>query len=203
MTINQKVKGNRVERELAQWLRERGITSARRTQQFCASAGDSDNVAEKELPHFFLECKGTQSPVLYRSLLQSWYRKLKETCPSDQLPVIFHKPNNYDWVGIMPCAVYHLLIPPQGTQYPRVLGVSGESIHTIEQLEAVKMYHKIWPQTTGILAATLGYRVVEEDILIFSDAEDMLKGMLRYEASLEKLSPSQYNEQCTPSNQTV
>lgn len=99
--VNGKAKGNVGERDLANWLKARGILSARRTQQYSADAGDSDVVAPDELPKVFFESKFYKTDTLGIETLKSWAKRLLETCPEDQLPVIFFRSNRQKWVAMV------------------------------------------------------------------------------------------------------
>lgn len=100
--INSKQKGSRVERMLVIFLKECGIASARRTEQYCGNTGDASDVVADELPSYHIECKGTKSQVLNYSKLKAWLAQLKTDCPSGKIPILFWKANGVDWVLLMP-----------------------------------------------------------------------------------------------------
>lgn len=180
--VNSKQKGSRVELELVHWLKERGCTSARRTAQFNGKSPDSlsDVVAFDELPSFHLESKGTKNKSIERSKLIAWTTQIKRDCPINKFPVVFIKSNNVDWIGMMLCPTYKLLIKPQAVQYPLVVGVTGKSIIPSEKLDEASLYFDVWSKAKFNLCATLGYRI-EQDILIFANAAEMLAEMMEFD----------------------
>lgn len=101
--VNNCRKGKVVERALAHWFRERGIASARRTQQYQGNSEDdaSDLNVEKELPSFHIECKGTQSAKLEKGKLKKWIAQVRKDCPPTKVPVILNKANSKNWVAIL------------------------------------------------------------------------------------------------------
>lgn len=94
MAINSRSKGKRGELELSKWLREHGH-DARRSQQFCGAAGDSD-IQSESLSHFHIECKRTERGNLYEWLDQA-SREAKRT----KMPIVMHRKNNREWVAIL------------------------------------------------------------------------------------------------------
>jgi Holliday junction resolvase len=89
---NSRAKGAAGERELANKLKEHGFT-ARRTQQFCGTAGDSDVICT-ELAQFHIECKRVQNlnvdkaidmhrknnrPWLVTMFLEDWIALVKKS----------------------------------------------------------------------------------------------------------------------------
>lgn len=103
MPVNQNAKGKRVERALAAWLRARGVTSARRSEQYSGHSkfGDSDIVAD-ELPSFHLECKGTALTKVAKALLKKWWKQIWKDALPGKLPVIFHLANRCVPVCLVP-----------------------------------------------------------------------------------------------------
>jgi hypothetical protein len=85
-------KGKRGERELARVLRGYGY-NARRGQQFCGSNGDADVVG---IPGIHIEVKRTERFNLYDALEQS-----KHDARDDEIPTVFHRRNNCEWVVCM------------------------------------------------------------------------------------------------------
>ena len=69
--VNAKQKGSRVERQLRDILRQRGI-EARRTAQYCGMSGDASDVVVKEhwLSEWHIESKGIKK--IYPYLLKAW-----------------------------------------------------------------------------------------------------------------------------------
>ncbi len=90
--MNSRIKGKNGELELARRLREYGY-SCRRGQQYCGVNGDADIIG---LPHVHVECKRTEHLHLYDAVSQaSWDARPGE------LPAVFHRRNNCNWVVIM------------------------------------------------------------------------------------------------------
>ena len=88
MTINQKQKGNRFERQLAGMLRGYGY-DCRRGQQYCGANGDADVVG---LPFIHIEAKHVEKMRLY-----DWMEQAKrDSKGSENLPAVFHKRNNHE-----------------------------------------------------------------------------------------------------------
>jgi hypothetical protein len=91
MPINSRAKGARAERDLANAFKELFGWTARRTQQFCGQAGDSDVVIE-ELPEVFVESKMVESLSIVPTM-----RKAVEQCKG-KLPVICHRKKQTEWL---------------------------------------------------------------------------------------------------------
>lgn len=91
--MNSKQKGNRGEREVAQFLRDHGFPDARRGQQFKGGA-DSPDVVGVEGIH--LEVKRTE-----RTDLKGWMAQAKGDAGTN-IPVVVHRKNNEEWVAIVP-----------------------------------------------------------------------------------------------------
>lgn len=83
-------KGKRGELELANKLKEHGLT-ARRTQQFCGKAGDSDVLCE-ELSNWHLEVKRVQNLNVDKAIDQA-----VRDC-GDNTPVVIHRKNGRPWL---------------------------------------------------------------------------------------------------------
>lgn len=90
---NSRVKGAAGERELANRLKELGLT-ARRGQQFSGANGDADVVCE-ELSSYHIECKRVQALNLHDAMAQA-VRDCK-----DKTPVVIHRKNNKPWLVTM------------------------------------------------------------------------------------------------------
>lgn len=101
--MNKREKGKRVERLIVNWLKERGVASAHRTQQYCgvSEGGMSDIQAPTELPTWHLECKGTKNPTVPECILKEWDAQLARDCPAGKTPVILHKPNGHKLRALM------------------------------------------------------------------------------------------------------
>lgn len=89
--VNSRAKGAAGERELANRLKELGLT-ARRGQQFCGANGDSDVVCE-ELSSYHIECKRVQALNLHQAISQA----VKDG--KDKTPVVIHRKNGTPWLA--------------------------------------------------------------------------------------------------------
>lgn len=85
-------KGKRGEREVALILREHGF-EARRGQQYCGANGDADVVG---IPGLHIEVKRTEKFRMYEALDQA-----RNDAREDELPVVFTRKNNCDWVACL------------------------------------------------------------------------------------------------------
>ena len=85
-------KGKRGEREVALILREHGF-EAIRCQQYCGANGDADVVG---IPGLHIEVKRTEKFRMYEALDQA-----RNDAREDELPVVFTRKNNCDWVACL------------------------------------------------------------------------------------------------------
>ena len=90
--INSKQKGARGERELSKKLGEFGY-SCRRGQQYCGANGDADVVG---LEKIHIECKRVERLNLYDAIAQA-----KADAKKEELPTVFHRKNNCEWLVTM------------------------------------------------------------------------------------------------------
>lgn len=91
--MNSRQKGKRGELELAKVLRDYGY-DCRRGQQYCGANGDADVVG---LPGIHIECKRSEKLNIQNAVAQA----VKDKKP-DELPTVFHRKNNSDWLVTMP-----------------------------------------------------------------------------------------------------
>lgn len=89
---NGREKGARGERELARKLREHGYHS-RRGQQYSGANGDADVVG---LSGIHIECKRVE-----RLNLQDAMDQAKRDRREGELPAVFHRKNNCEWLVTM------------------------------------------------------------------------------------------------------
>ena len=92
MPINSRSKGKRGELELSKVLREHGF-EARRSQQYCGAAGDSDVIG---VPGWHIECKRVQNLNVQNALKQAINDSKGET-----LPVVCHRKDRGEWMATM------------------------------------------------------------------------------------------------------
>ena len=88
--VNSRAKGARAERELANKLKEHGY-QARRTQQFCGKAGDSD-VECQELSRYHIECKMVEALNVDKAIDQA-----TKDC-GDRTPIVVHRKKQRPWL---------------------------------------------------------------------------------------------------------
>ena len=96
MAINSKRKGKAGELELARKIKEYGY-DVRRSVQYNGKAedGQADLLG---LPGIHIECKRTEKLNLYDAVSQA----KRDSAGSCQLPCVFHRRNNCEWLVIMP-----------------------------------------------------------------------------------------------------
>ena len=96
MATNGKRKGKSGELELAQKLREYGY-DVRRSVQYNGKAedGQPDLVG---MPYIHVECKRTEALRLYDAVDQA----KRDSQNTGNIPVVFHRKNNSEWVAILP-----------------------------------------------------------------------------------------------------
>jgi Holliday junction resolvase len=96
MAINSKRKGKTGELELARKLRELGY-DVRRSVQYNGKEeeGQADLLG---LPGIHIECKRTEKLNLYEAVNQA----KRDSEGKDELPVVFHRRNNCEWLAVMP-----------------------------------------------------------------------------------------------------
>ena len=90
MSINSKQKGNRGERELANYLKKKGY-SARRGQQYSGSP-DSPDVICDEWPNIHIEVKRAEKLNIENALQQSI-----NDSNTNQVPTVMHRKNKENW----------------------------------------------------------------------------------------------------------
>jgi hypothetical protein len=79
--------------------------SARRTQQFCGAAGDSD-VEVAELPGLFVESKRCQRLNIHAVMDQA----VSDASPKGKLPVVCHRKNGAEWLLTLRLEDLHELV---------------------------------------------------------------------------------------------
>lgn len=96
MAINSKRKGKTGELELARKLRELGY-EVRRSVQYNGKEeeGQADLLG---LPGIHIECKRTEKLNLYEAVNQA----KRDSEGKGELPVVFHRRNNCEWLAVMP-----------------------------------------------------------------------------------------------------
>ena len=117
MATNSKRKGKDGELELVRKLKEYGY-SVRRSVQYNGKAedGQPDLVG---LPNIHVECKRTEKLSLYDAVGQA----KRDSEGTQQLPVVFHRKNNCEWLAIMPMDVFMQIY----NEYAARLALEGEN----------------------------------------------------------------------------
>lgn len=88
--INSRQKLANGERELANYLKEKGYT-ARRGQQFSGANGDPDVICE-EWKNIHIECKRVEKLNIENALQQS-----TKDARENEIPVVIHRKNKEKW----------------------------------------------------------------------------------------------------------
>lgn len=179
--VNSKQKGKRIELEIAHWLQEHGLPSARRTQQFNGKGlgSLSDIVAPDDLPTWHIECKGMQSPCLNRSTLTKWVEQIKRDCPEALQPVILNKANGKPIIAILPYNVYQHYKSGVTAREKIVIEDSFYPATYLDELyTSLKIAIAVGMEPPQEVIPAL-YYMVEEYILVFMLAEDWLKMIRR------------------------
>ena len=101
MMVRSRAKGAEGERELAERFREMGY-SARRTQQYCGTAGDSDVVVD-ELPGLHFESKRVERLNVANAMAQA----VRDSSAANALPVVCHRRNGGEWLLTIRLADMH------------------------------------------------------------------------------------------------
>lgn len=91
--VNSKQKGSRAEREVANILKDMGLT-ARRGVQYSGSP-DSPDVVCSELSDFHLEVKHVEKLSIWDAMSQA-----TRDC-GDKTPVVVHRKNNRPWIAVL------------------------------------------------------------------------------------------------------
>ena len=92
MSINSKQKGNRYERELAEYLRELGYDAV--TSRAESKAMDDLGIDLVDSTDFYIQAK-------YVEKMKTSYHDILARMPTDKTPVIFHKRSNKGSVVVM------------------------------------------------------------------------------------------------------
>lgn len=182
--MNQNKKGKRVELAIANWMKENGVTSARRSQQFAGNAqfGSADIIAN-ELPTFHIESKGTKERKLGRSVLKAWWNQLQNDCPVNKIPVLFHIANGCPVVGIIPAHVIQM-IKLESYGIRALEGASITPIEHVAESEYIKLVlHKTY-HSPPVMPFVVGYQIEEGKIFLFLSGLMLLEAMKKYEASI-------------------
>lgn len=191
MKINGNQKGKRVEREVAAWLKENGIASARRTEQYSGSPEGLSDVTAKELPSWHIESKGHATAKITRSVLKSWVDQVERDCPADKLPVIISLANGQDKVAILTFKTHDAL--------KSVIGIPLEYIAVIDKSINPSLCFKNFKEHDGVFnflrnikpkpisSYSLVYKVCEDPytICIIVEGLTWLEYAKNYEARIK------------------
>jgi Holliday junction resolvase len=120
MSIRSRAKGAQGERELAEVFRTMGYT-ARRTQQYCGSNGDSD-ITVDELPGLLIECKRVER----LNIDEAMSKAKQDAAAQEKTPMVCHRKNGGDWMLTVPLAQLHTFVERvQRGMAQRVAGSQG------------------------------------------------------------------------------
>ncbi|HSW70354.1 MAG TPA: hypothetical protein VLH77_00045 [Gammaproteobacteria bacterium] len=188
--INAIQKGKRVERVLVNWLKERGILSARRTQQYSGNNdGPSDVIAPDELPSFHIECKATASKKLTLSLLKKWYAQLERDCPADKVAVLFHFANGIRPFVMVPFLAFKKI--EHNALLSQVYITGGESFNPATYFiddraagfRVVPVLHYVYNNFRAVV-----FEINRDKYFLTFEAPDILETMLDFEKFNRKTS---------------
>ena len=90
--VNSKRKGKVGELEVANLLKEKGLT-ARRTQQFSGKADGTSDVLCEELINFHIEVKRDEHLNIEKAMQQS----IRDSEKESTIPTVFHRKNKGEW----------------------------------------------------------------------------------------------------------
>lgn len=181
--INSRQKGKRIELEIVNWMKDQGVLSAHRTQQFNGALGLADIEAKTELPSFHIEAKGTKDARLGRAKWLDWYHQLERDCPEHMISVLFHKANNCRIVGVLPAkSAVTLRLKALGLR-----AVKGDSFmpveHVEEQVFCSEIAYTLWG-FENYHPFIVGFETSPGKVLLAMDGKALLKVMLDYEAKI-------------------
>lgn len=91
--VNSKQKGARGERDFASCINALYGVNARRGQQYCGLAGNSDVICDLPL---HIEVKFTERLNLWAAMAQA-----ERDCGPENLPIVAHRKNGEDWVVVV------------------------------------------------------------------------------------------------------
>lgn len=108
--MNSRQKGKRGELEVKNLLNSYGY-SCRRGQQYCGVNGDADVVG---LPGIHIEVKRKEKLNIYDAVDQA-----KRDKNLDDLPAVFHRKNNCEWLVTMPADAWIELYKKAGVDFEK------------------------------------------------------------------------------------
>jgi Holliday junction resolvase len=95
MTINSRDKGAKGERELANYLKDKGYPEARRGQQFSGSSDSPDVVCPGLSEEFHFEVKRVE-----RTEIWEWFAQAQRDA-GKKVPLVVHRKSRKDWIVVM------------------------------------------------------------------------------------------------------
>lgn len=99
--MNSRAKGKRGELEFARLCRDHGY-DCRRTAQYCGNTGEASDVVG--LPGIHCEVKRVERLDILAAVSQA-----KRDAKAGELPVVFHRKNNCEWLATMPVEAFFKL----------------------------------------------------------------------------------------------
>jgi len=177
--INVCKKGKQIERDLANFLKDRGCPSARRTEQHNGSEGLSDVVAD-ELSLWHIESKGIRNPKLPKSTLKKWMEQITKDCPRGLKPVIFVKSNNRRLIALFTITEIKSLRYASGN----FMVVAEESFNPTAYIEKALITEKVQKalfDNNGEFTHIPSFWIEEGSMFFAMDADEALAAMLTLE----------------------
>lgn len=107
--MNSNRKGKVGERELVNYLKDRGFSGAQRSQQYKGNAESADVVGA--LDGYHIECKRVESLSLYEAVAQA----KRDMGPLD-VPLVCHRRNGKEWLAIVPLNEFLELVKRAGVR---------------------------------------------------------------------------------------
>ena len=111
--INSKQKGARAEREFSSFVKEYFQVDSRRGVQYQGSPDSPDIVCN--IPNLHFEVKHVEKLNIYNAMTQA-----SEDASADQIPVVAHRRNHYDWLITIKASDINKFIESIGKIIPNV-----------------------------------------------------------------------------------
>lgn len=193
--INVCQKGKRVERDLVNWLKARGCTSARRSAQHCGlptngTTGEIDNsdiVVPEELPSWHIESKATKSPKIPASMLKKWVNQVKTDCPKGKLAVILNVANGISPIAILTSDTYKAV----ARQISSITVATDDSFAPAMELrkleKAARVYGTLIEKAPPPFSGAVAFELEEGTIVVAVDGSLWLSWAFVYENILKEV----------------
>ena len=180
LSINAKQKGARIERSIVNWLKDQGVLSARRSEQYCGGNGDADVLAPDELPSFHIESKGTKSSIIPKSKLKLWYKQIFDDVKEGQLPVIFNEANGEEIVALVPLGTA-IAMKLEVLKIETALGFSFTPSAHVHHTRLARIVAEKLGQPMLYIPCVTAFKVTENQIFLAIDGPMFVREMLKFE----------------------